>query len=317
MINFRFHLASLIAIFLALALGVVVGAGVIDRGVVDTLNNRLDSVERTSDRIKGENKTLSDENRELSNAISALECHALSETLVGEDVGLVAVRGVDEDRVKKTVAAAQCGGATVTGVLWVEGKWALANSDDASAMAQALGSSSKRAATLRTAAWKQLAERLQAPSVSAEPTPDLLTTLEDAGFVKFQTVADPSIGSSGSTTLAQFPRRGASMLLVVGDHANVPDKDVVMPAATAFSAASVPLVVGEVYVGGQDAPARGSGLAPLRDGDLGKKVSTVDDLDRPQGPTTAALVLADLRGVPPTIGHYGLTTDKLLPDIAQ
>ena len=37
MINFRFHVVSLIAIFLALALGVVIGAGVIDRGVVDTL----------------------------------------------------------------------------------------------------------------------------------------------------------------------------------------------------------------------------------------------------------------------------------------
>ena len=35
MINFRFHVVSLIAIFLALALGVVIGAGVIDRGVVD------------------------------------------------------------------------------------------------------------------------------------------------------------------------------------------------------------------------------------------------------------------------------------------
>jgi hypothetical protein len=37
MINFRFHVVSLIAIFLALALGVVIGAGVIDRGVVDAL----------------------------------------------------------------------------------------------------------------------------------------------------------------------------------------------------------------------------------------------------------------------------------------
>ncbi|MFN8028596.1 MAG: copper transporter, partial [Acidimicrobiia bacterium] len=55
MINFRFHVVSLIAIFLALALGVVIGAGVIDRGVVNTLNDRLDSVEAKSDRIKTEN----------------------------------------------------------------------------------------------------------------------------------------------------------------------------------------------------------------------------------------------------------------------
>ncbi|MEX1006727.1 MAG: copper transporter [Acidimicrobiia bacterium] len=311
MINFRFHLASLIAIFLALALGVVVGAGVIDRGVVDTLNNRLDSVERKSDRIEGENSDLRDENNEYADAITALECHALSGTLVGEDIGLVAVRGVDEDRVKKTVAAAQCGGANVTGVLWLEGKWALANGDDVTAMAEALGSSSKRPATLRTAVWKQLAERLQAPPTVGD-TSDLLTTLEDAGFVKFDTVGD------GGPTLAQFPRRGASMLLVVGDDADVPDKFVVVPAATAFSATGIPLAVGEVYVGGQDVPARGSSLAPLREGDLGKKVSTVDDLDRPQGPTTAALALAGLREVPARIGHYGLGDGaKLLPDASQ
>jgi hypothetical protein len=311
MINFRFHLASLIAIFLALALGVVVGAGVIDRGVVDTLNNRLDSVERKSERIQGENSDLRDANKQYSDAITALECHALSDTLVGEDVGLVAVRGVDDDRVKKTVAAAQCAGATVTGVLWLEDKWALANADDVAAMAEAVGSSSKRPATLRTTAWHQLADRLQAPPFTGD-TSDLLATLEDAGFVKFDTVGD------GGPTLAQFPRRGASMLLVVGDGAGVGSKDVVLPAATAFSAAGIPLVVGEVYTGGQDAPARGSSLAPLREGDLGKKVSTVDDLDRPQGPTTAALALAGLRSIPATIGYYGLGDGaKLLPDVSQ
>ena len=62
MINFRFHLVSLIAIFLALALGVVIGAGVIDRGVVDTLDNRLEHVEAKADRIQVENDVLNGEN---------------------------------------------------------------------------------------------------------------------------------------------------------------------------------------------------------------------------------------------------------------
>ena len=70
MINFRFHVVSLIAIFLALALGVVIGAGVIDRGVVDTLNSRLDRVEAKSDRIQSENNKLSTENGQLSQAIA-------------------------------------------------------------------------------------------------------------------------------------------------------------------------------------------------------------------------------------------------------
>ena len=40
MINFRFHVVSLIAIFLALALGVVMGYGVLGQPTVDTLQGR-------------------------------------------------------------------------------------------------------------------------------------------------------------------------------------------------------------------------------------------------------------------------------------
>ena len=112
--------------------------------MVDTLNNRLDSVERKSDRIQGENDVLRGENSELTDAIAAMQCPAVADTLVADDIGIVAVRGVDEDTVKNTVAAATCGGGTVTGTLWLEDKWALANDDDVAAMAQALGSSSKR-----------------------------------------------------------------------------------------------------------------------------------------------------------------------------
>ena len=180
MINFRFHLASLIAIFLALALGVVVGAGVIDRGVVDTLNGRLDSVESKADRIQGENDVLRGENSELTDAIGAMQCPAVDNTLLAEDIGIVAVRGVDDAAVKNTIAAATCGGGSVTGTLWLEDKWALANDDDVAAMAQAVGSSSKRKETVRTAAWKQLVERLQSPPPAGDLSTDFLTTLEDA-----------------------------------------------------------------------------------------------------------------------------------------
>ena len=58
MINFRFHLASLVAIFLALALGVVIGAGVVDRGVVDALDNRINTVEDRANDARAENDEL-------------------------------------------------------------------------------------------------------------------------------------------------------------------------------------------------------------------------------------------------------------------
>ena len=40
MISFRFHVVSITAVFLAIAIGVVVGSTYVDRAIVDTLRNR-------------------------------------------------------------------------------------------------------------------------------------------------------------------------------------------------------------------------------------------------------------------------------------
>ena len=93
MINFRFHLASLVAIFLALALGVVIGAGVIDRGVVDALDSRLNQVEERSDRLETENNELRSENSQQNEILAAMGNHAVQDRLNNVDVGIVAVRG--------------------------------------------------------------------------------------------------------------------------------------------------------------------------------------------------------------------------------
>jgi hypothetical protein len=309
MINFRFHLASLIAIFLALALGVVVGAGVIDRGVVDTLNNRLDSVERESDRIQGENNALRSENDERNDAIKAMTCPAVDNRLLATDVAVVALRGVNPDTVQQTVDAAGvgCGGGSIDGVLWLEGKWALANDDDVKAMADLLGMSSRRPATVRAAAWKQLAERMKSGPETTDGATDILAKMEDAGFVQYQPVG-------GDQPVGQFPSRGASTLFVVGSDADVPDRDVVVPAAGAFREAGLPLVMGDVYVQSPDGPDRGSVFSELRSNEmLAKSVSTVDNLDTPEGPATAVLALAALQQVPPIVDHYGIEGNTLLP----
>ena len=222
---------------------------------------------------------------ELTDAIGAMAVPGGQQHVLADDVGIVAVRGVDGDRVKDTIAAATCGGGTVTGTLWLEDKWALANDDDVAEMAQAVGSSSKRKETVRTAAWKQLVERLQSPPPPGDLSTDFLDHARRCRVRHLRARGEDATRSRSS--------RGATRrsLLVVGNDAVVPDKDVVMPAATAFVAAGVPLVVAEVYAAGDDAPPRGEALAPLRDSLLGKSVSTVNDLDRPAG--------ADHRGARP------------------
>ncbi len=58
MINFRYHLVSLTAVFLALALGVAMGAAVVDRALVSTLEDQLQAVESRSDSVNDSNERL-------------------------------------------------------------------------------------------------------------------------------------------------------------------------------------------------------------------------------------------------------------------
>lgn len=309
MVNFRFHIVSLVAIFLALALGVVIGAGVIDRGIVDTLDNRINTIEAKADRIQLENDVLNAAITRDNATIEALQPYVLVGRLTGDQVAFVAVRGIDEDRVTASITAARQAGATVTGVLWIESKWG-SSGDDAQALATAVGDPNLRSTKLRAAAWEMVAARLARPPLVFETTPDSLTVLQAAGFVQYEEVG-------GGLPLASFPGRSARFVLVIGEDGDVPSDNVVMPAATAFSNANLDLTIGDVYADLELGPARGGVFDALRDSELSRTISTVDDLDLAQGPLTVMLAVSDLTCTPPVVGHYGYGSDtRPLPDFA-
>jgi hypothetical protein len=298
MINFRFHVVSLIAIFLALALGVVIGAGVIDRGVVDALNTRLDKVEDRSNKLQDENNALSERNNQLQGVIGDLQPWSVADRLTADDMGIVAMRGVDGDRVSALTLAAQQANATVTGTLWLEDKWALADEDAVKALQDALGTTTKNKSSLRAEGYQQLAQRLASPDLLAGGEQDLLVVLQQAGFVGYDAVGD--------STIADFPGSNAGIALVVGNGGSLDPAVVAVPVATALHAADVPTVVASVWKEVTDGPARADAVQPIRDSNtLAPTVSTVDDLDLVEGPATAVLAMADLFLTPPVVGHYG------------
>jgi hypothetical protein len=238
-----------------------------------------------------------------------MEPFALPGRLTGETVALVAVRGVDADRVTASIDAITQAGGQVSGILWLESKLGLPGRDDPKALATAIDDPTKRGVALRNAVWKKVASRF-AKTPSSEASTDILTVLQEAGFVEYQQL-------DGGVASAQFPGRDALTVLIVGEDGDVPTADVVMPAATAFSAEGRPLVVGSVFADLETGPARGDVFDDLRASELSRTVSTIDDLDLAQGPTTLALVLADLTCTPPVVGHYGYGSDtRPLPDPA-
>jgi hypothetical protein len=300
MINFRFHIVSLIAVFLALALGIVMGATVVNRAIVDRLNDRIDTVESNANRRKAESDQLRSEVSQLHGYIDSAKDFVVTGRLNGVTVATIATRGVDDDAVKQTVELAQRAGAQNVGILWLEERFTLGDSEALRQLGDTLGISASDAKATRDAAWGELATRLASGAGSAGSS-DVLNALNNAGFVKFETVGNQA---GENFSLTAFPGSGARVLLIDGTNGRVAANDVLAPLTNALVANRVRVVAGEVFDEKDRGPDRGSMLAAIRkNDDLTKSVSTVDDLDLTEGRVSAVLALSDLgRDV---VGQYG------------
>lgn len=305
MINFRFHLVSLVAVFLALTVGIVMGATVIDRAIVDSLDDRIAAVRNDANERKAENEALSADVGRLNEFVGQSQPYVVENRLTDVPLVVLATRGVDDAVVASQVDVLLQAGALVPAVVWLEESWALGDDRAVAALGEAVGESSREPSTLRDAAWRSLAARLYnggviadvtTPSPTAPPV-DALDALVDAGFVEVDAVGD------GDLDLAAFPGRGARAVLLSG--AEFAPGNLVRSGARALAGVGVPTVVGEIFVATTPAADRGTTLDPLRTGEPLVGVSTVDDVELPEGRTAVALAASDLGRQPPVAGHYG------------
>ena len=95
MVNFRFHVVSIIAIFLAIAIGTVMGATFVGRGVIDNLQGRIDKVENSRNDVISENEALQSAADQSSKYVDETQGYAVGRALAGVRIDLVAERGID------------------------------------------------------------------------------------------------------------------------------------------------------------------------------------------------------------------------------
>lgn len=319
MINFRFHLVSLIAVFLALALGIVVGSTVIDRAIVDGLKAQIDRVERNAEEQHRENERLEREIGEVRTFAEAEIPFALEGRLASDvpvPVVIVALRGSNEDDTRAVVEAVRQAGAVAPAVLWIEPAWVADDQDERASLRSMLGLPRADVDDLRRVALEQLAARIAAGelvvaapadgAVPAEVAPDPLTTLVDAGFV----TVDPAGGAD--VDLAVYPGVGARVA-VIGE-AGVDGVDDLFPAAVRAMADASLLTLAAEVAEDPAAKDRGTVADTVRSSDdLKDRVATVDNASEASGRLAVVLALADLgRG---QRGHYGTASgaSALLP----
>lgn len=125
MIDFRYHLVSLISVFLALAVGIVLGAGPLRDTISDQLTGQVEQLRQEKDALRVELDGAQREVSDLESFTSATAERLLHGALPEHRVALVRMPGV-EDSVRDVLAEriGQAGGDVVAdvtlGELWAD-----------------------------------------------------------------------------------------------------------------------------------------------------------------------------------------------------
>ncbi|HVF14271.1 MAG TPA: copper transporter [Acidimicrobiales bacterium] len=331
MINLRYHVVSLVAVFLALGMGIVMGSTVIDRVTVDALNNNLNSVRNDINRTREENSRLAEQVREGQEFADQSLTHVLRDQLSGVPVLVVAVTGVDRRPVESLRQSLLASGASLQGTIWVNSKMRLDNEGETRALAAALASATPGATTTTpadapastsTTVFGAAAAEVRRQALArlvAEPGP--LAAMVSAGFLGYEPppeAASPSATDAAGAAPAPapgmgvIPVAGTRFVVVSGAGAEVGDDLLAIPLAQVLATGGGPAVAAEA---GQDTDGgRGVFVGLLRsDATANGKVSTVDNLESPMGQAAVILALAELGES--RVGHFGVGpgAQRLLP----
>ena len=314
MIDFRYHLISLVAVFLALGLGILMGTVVLNDALVDSLRADISDVRRHNEGLESEIDK-QDRRIDAANAFADEAAPWLTEgALEGRVIVLVQVEGTDGDTVGAVRDAVEEAGAEVPTTIVLAERFDLADRIARDQLALAIGSSSGAAGELRFEAGQELGRRLAAAAAEA-PTSErpqdvaqqkltqLLGDLEEAEFLSVEAEEEGGI----------VPANSMFLVLAGG------------PSPISFEAASlvVPLVV-EVSARGAPTlvaePAEGAWgvVAEVReDPEAAARVATVDQANAVEG--RVAIVLGLQRAFAGSTDHYGVGpgAGRVIPEPAS
>jgi Copper transport outer membrane protein, MctB len=114
-IDFRYHVVSIMAVFLALALGLFIGGTSLRGTFANDINNRTDQVVAQNRQLKSQISALQGSLRDEQQFETATQPYITTNALAGESVVVVSAPGVDGGVRSRLVDAITAAGATVTG----------------------------------------------------------------------------------------------------------------------------------------------------------------------------------------------------------
>ncbi len=290
MISFRYHIVSIVAVFLALALGIVIGTTALNGPITKDLRGQVNDLQQQRGQLAGQVKTLQTQVGDASQFASTYGTKLVSGTLPGKQVLVVTLPGTTPAMTGGVTQEIAAAGGTVVGQLSITQSY----------LDPGHGNDLRSFATgpVHPLGW-------------VAPETDDPTAL--GGSLLAYVLLGKGKASDVKQVISAFVERH---LLTVSHGSITPTKTVVvlghgtLPADGYASQAQLALVDalatggGNVVVAGDRTAAQGGGvIARLRDSKAKNDVSTVDDASSPLGQVSAVLALAGaLHG---ESGHYG------------
>ncbi len=298
MINFRYHVVSLTAVFLALAIGLVVGTAALNGPVADTLKSQVDALSKDNSNYRDQANQYRDELNRTQEFATQLAPTVLADKLAGRRLLLVGLPGSQDyvDQVKAMLTAA---GATITAKVTVQDKFFDPNNNTELLDLATEGSQPsipqidlpvnsdgvETSSALLALALQQRANAVVAPGDLTA----VLTAYTQPGYIAVD--KNPVGGAEGTVIVSGLPPT---------------DKDATKKTQSAVTLATQfaktkPLVVSGNGVGD------GNLVSEIRkDPTLVKTISTVDNGTTPQGQVTTAMAVIE-RMVQGRTGQYGIS----------
>jgi Copper transport outer membrane protein, MctB len=305
-IDFRYHLVSIVAVFLALAIGIVLGSTELQGPAYNFLDKTTSKLENELSQVSSQRDTAQQQAGEDEQYAQAVEPAVLRGLLTGQRLLIVTEPGAQPGVVSGITAAAVDAGATVTGQINLTPKFFDTSGTTQDSLNQAtLGVAQTAGIQLDTSAtYQQQAAQVIATEILTTPVKPGSSDSQSAGDQGATATATPTAATAGPMlqayaasqflTITGQPATPATLAIVVTPQ-NAPSDG----SADQLDQVLVPLVqelagksAATVVVGSSAGSGAGSPIAVLRSNNVSNQVSTVDDADLVSGQTVAIQALA-------------------------